>query len=126
MSYRQTINPKRRLKVEDFIDEWDAAHKSPYGLKGCMLTSAELLQLSGHYKNIMYEAKRRGYIDSESWKNINLTAENLKLKMDMDDKDIRIGQLEMELKLLKRRLDGDVKPNEVMSAIRKERLINEQ
>ena len=29
MSYKQTINPKRRLKVEDFIDEWDAAHKSP-------------------------------------------------------------------------------------------------
>ena len=126
MSYRQTINPKRRLNVEDFIDEWEAAKASPYGLKGCMLTSAELLQLSGHYKNIMYEAKRRGYIDSESWKNINLTAENLKLKMDNDDLIIKLEQAQMELKILKRRLDGDVKPNEVMSAIRKERFKNEQ
>lgn len=126
MSYRQTINPKRRLNVEDFIDEWEAGNASPYGLKGCMLTSAELLQLSGHYKNIMYEAKRRGYIDSESWKNINLTAENLKLKMDIDDLIAERDQARMELKIIKRRLDGDVKPNEVMSAIRKERLKNEQ
>ena len=126
MSFRYTINPRRRLNTEDFIGEWEAGNNSPYGLHGCCMTGEELLRYSGNYRNFFHEAKKRGYCDKVSWENINLHAKNIRLQMDNDDLVVEIDRLKTQIALLNKRLDGDVKPNEVMSAIRKERFKNEQ
>jgi hypothetical protein len=126
MSFRFSINPRRRLDYSEIEEEWEAGIKSHTGFRGCCMSTAELIALSGHYKNIMYEAKKRGYIDIVSWGNIKLTADNVKLQMDNDDKQVEIERLKTELSLLKRRTGEDVKSNDVMFEIQKAMLKDEQ
>ncbi len=117
--FNYAMHPKRRLPNEDYEAEWEAGKNSPYGFDGCGITIAELLSLSGHYKDMVSNALKRGYIDREIWRNIKLTAANVRLQNEIDEKDILIAQKEIEIKLLNQRLKDDSKPNKILQEIRK-------